>query len=145
MTTPPVDDGSLIKTSVVVTVLHSLLSIATYLLADRLDRAFLVISAALFVFGTGLLALGLWNGIQRSRAEEVTLAGLAALDKSHVPAKPRNVLWAMTLLQTVVAVLFASLRPFTDQAFGILVPTFGLGITLLWASRFGAFHSRSER
>lgn len=142
---PAADPDALVRASVAVTIGHGLFSVLTWALADRLDRVYLVVSAALFVIGTGLLALGLWNGIQRSRTEEVTLTGLAAIDKSYVPARTRNILWAMTLVQTVVGVVFASLRPFTDQAFGLLVPLFGLGVTMLWASRFGVFHPRSDR
>ncbi len=135
----------LVRASVAVTIGHGAFSVLTWAFAERFDRLYLVVSAALFIGGTGLLALGLWNGIQRSRTEEVTLTGLAAIDTSYVPPRTRNLLWGMTLLQTAYGVLFASLRPFTDQAFGLLVPLFGLGVTMLWASRFGVFHPRSDR
>jgi hypothetical protein len=120
-------------------------SILTYLLDDRLDLPFAIISAALFGGGILLLSLGFWNGIQRSRVDDVTLTGLLAIDKTHVPASARNKLWGAIVIQVVVSVLFASLRPFTQQAFGLLVPTVGLGIATLWGSRFAAFHDRGER
>lgn len=139
------DGEALLRVDVAATMILSALSALTFLLADRLDLIFAVVSGALFFVGAGLMALGFWNGIQRSRVEDVTLIGLAAISKSHVPARVRNVLWAMVVLQTVVTLLFASLRPFTQQAFGILAPTFGLGVAILWSSRFGSFHTRNER
>ena len=133
---------ALLRVDIIATAILSVLSALTYLLADHLDLVFAVVSAAMFFIGAALMALGLWNGIQRSRVEEVTLVGLAAISKSHVPARVRNTLWAAIAVQIVVTVLFASLRPFTQQAFGILAPTFALGVAILWSSRFGSFHRR---
>lgn len=133
-----------LRLDVGVTIAFSAISALTFLLDGGLDLVFSIISAILFFVGAGLMGLGLWNGIQRSRIEEVTLVGLAGISASHVPARARNTMWAMILIQVVVSVLFASLRPFTQQAFGILAPTFGLGIALLWSSRFGSFHPRND-
>lgn len=134
----------LLKIGVWVTAGYSLLCALTFVLAERLDLVFAVVSAGLFFVGSGLLALGLWNGIQRSRVEEVTLVGLAAITKSHVPARARNILWATIAVQLIVTTTFAALRPFTQQAFGILVPILGLGFAVLWGSRFGSFHPRND-
>ena len=123
----------------------AVLSLATYLAADALDVPFVIVCSVLFAFGTLLLALGFWNGIQRSRIDAVTLTGLVAVDTSHVPRRARRALWGAIVFQLVVAVLFGSLRPFTQQAFGLLVPTLGLGFATLWGSRFAAFHPREER
>ncbi len=135
----------LVTLSVQLTCVFAVLSLVTSLLAERLDPIFAIACSALFAIGTLLLALGFWNGIQRSRIDEVTLTGLVAVDSSHVPARARNMLWAAIVLQTVIGVLFGSLRPFTQQAFGLLVPTLGLGFAALWGSRFAAFHRRDDR
>lgn len=136
------DGEALLRVDVIATAILSVLSALTFLLADSLDLIYAAVSAILFFVGAALMALGLWNGIQRSRTEDVTLVGLAAISKSHVPARVRNILWAMIVIQIAVTVLFASLRPFTQQAFGILAPTFSLGVAILWSSRFGSFHRR---
>lgn len=143
----PTSAGALrvITISLQLTVVFAALSLATYVLAERLDTVFAVACSVLFAIGTLLLALGFWNGIQRSRVDEVTLTGLVAVDSSHVPASARNKLWGAIVLQLVIGVLFGSLRPFTQQAFGLLVPTLGLGFATLWGSRFAAFHQRDER
>lgn len=131
--------------SLQLTVVFGVLSLLTYLLAEGLDTIFAVACSVLFAIGTLLLALGFWNGIQRSRIDEVTLTGLVAVDSSHVPSRARNMLWGAIVLQLVIGILFGSLRPFTQQAFGLLVPTLGLGFAALWGSRFAAFHERDER
>jgi len=141
---PVGDGGTLLRLDLGVTIAFSILSVLTFLLAERLDVLYSIVSALLFFLGAGLMALGLWNGIQRSRVEQITLVGLAAVTKSHVSARARNLLWAMIVFQIVVTVVFASLRPFTQQAFGILAPTFGLGVAVLWGSRFGSFHPRND-
>ena len=133
------------RASLISTVAFGVLSTVTFLLADRLDRTFSVICALLFVAGTLLLGLGMWNGIQRSRIEEVTLTGLLSVDKSHVPTSVRNALWLSIVLQIAISLIFASLRPFTEQAFGLLVPMVGLGFAGLWGSRFAEFHERTDR
>jgi hypothetical protein len=45
-------------------------------------------------------------------------------------------------VQIALAVLTASLRPFTPLAFGVLVPVYGLGLMGLWGARHGVFASR---
>jgi len=135
----------LITVSLQSTAIFAVLSLLTYLLAESLDTVFAVVSTLFFAVGTLLLALGFWNGIQRSRIDDVTLTGLVAVDSSHVPKSARNKLWAAVVLQIIIGVLFGSLRPFTQQAFGLLVPTLGLGFAVLWGSRFAAFHEREAR
>ena len=47
-------------------------------------------------------------------------------------------------VQVVVALATAAIRPFTGLAFGILVPTYGLGLVGLWGARRGAFPPRGR-
>jgi len=126
------------------TLLFVAASVLTYLVDGTLDLAYALACSAVFFVGVGLVALGMWNGIQRSRTDEVTLTGLVAIDTSHVSRTARNRLWSAIVVQIVVSITLASLRPFTQQAFGLLVPTFGLGIATLWGSRFAAFHPRDD-
>lgn len=134
----------LIDLSVRSTVFFAIVSAAVYLLEDTLDVAYAIACSAIFVVAVGLFGLGMWNGIQRSRVDDVTLTGLVAIDRTHVPGSARNKLWLAIIVQLVVSIGFASLRPFTQQAFGLLVPTLGLGLATLWGSRFAVFHPREE-
>lgn len=137
-------NNQLIDLSVRSTVVFVVASAAVYLLEDTLDVAYAIACSATFVVAVGLFGLGMWNGIQRSRVDDVTLTGLVAIDRSHVPSSARNALWLAIVVQLVVSIVFASLRPFTQQAFGLLVPTLGLGLATLWGSRFAVFHPREE-
>ena len=103
------DGEALLRVDVIATAILSVLSALTFLLADSLDLIYAAVSAILFFVGAALMALGLWNGIQRSRTEDVTLVGLAAISKSHVPARVRNVLWAMIVIQ--ICLLYTSPSP----------------------------------
>lgn len=137
-------DNGLVRLSLRVSAAFTVISGLTYLLEDSLDVAYAIACSVAFVIGVALFALGMWNGIQRSRVDEVTLTGLVAIDGSHVPKAARNLLWASILVQLVVSITFASLRPFTQQAFGLLVPVVGLGLATLWGSRFAVFHPRDD-
>lgn len=137
-------NGQLADLSIRVSIAFAILTALTYLLAPRLDLLYAIVSAILFFAGTFALGLGFWNGIQRSRIEQVRLTGLLAVDSSHVPASIRNRLWLSVVLQVVVTFGFAALRPFTQQAFGTLVPTLAVGLAALWGSRFAEFHPRDE-
>lgn len=136
-------DG-LIRASLGSTIIFAALSVVAYLANGGFDLVFAIACAVLFVGGTLLLGLGMWNGIQRSRVDAVTLTGLLAVTASHVPTHARNLLWLSVLLQVIIAVLFGVLRPFTPQAFGLLVPIVGLGFAALWGSRFAVFHPRED-
>ncbi len=122
----------------------TVVSVVAWFAADTLDIAFAVFNSLVFVVGIGLFLLGFWNGVQRSRVDEVTLTGLLALGSSFVPKEPRNLLWGAVAVETVVSILFASLRPFTQQAFGLLFPMLGVGFATLWGSRAASFHPRDD-
>ncbi len=140
---PP--NGQLADLSLRIAFFFSALTALTYVLAPRIDLAYAVVSAILFFAGTFALGLGFWNGIQRSRIDQVRLSGLLAVDTSHVPAPIRNRLWLAAIIQIVVTFGFAALRPFTQQAFGTLVPTVAVGLAALWGSRFAKFHPRDDQ
>ena len=74
--------------------------------------------------------------IERSRTEEIELSSLFFL-KESAPAKVRQALLGLMTVQVVVAIVTASVRPFTSLAFGVLAPVWGLGIITLWSGRYG--------
>lgn len=142
--TPRPADQRLPRFSVQSAVVFAVLSVVVWIAADRLDLVFAVVCSLVFVAGIALFLLGFWNGVQRSRVDDVTLTGLLALGTSYVEARPRNLLWGAIVAETVVSILFASLRPFTQQAFGLLLPMFGVGLATLWGSRAATFHPRDD-
>ncbi len=143
MSVPDTADGPL-RVNRAVTIGFTALTILTHATAATLDRAYAVVASVLFVIGIGLFALGFWNGVQRSRTELVTMSGLLAVNTGNVTASARRRVWSAVTAQIVVAVVAAIVRPFTAQAFGLLVPVFGIGIATLWGSRNAVFHLRDD-
>lgn len=101
------------------------------------------VDLALFAVGivTFLSAYGI--AIARSRTDAIGIGGLFFLVGDSAPAEVRRHLMAALATQIVVALLTASLRPFTSAAFAILVPVYGLGLAGLWGARHGHFSPRT--
>lgn len=115
--------------------------VATAIVPDTLGVAFIVVSCVLFALGVGTFLWAYAVGVSRSREELVTLPGLFFL----VGSAPRTTAFRLRLalvVQIVAATAGASVRPFSDLAFGVLAPLFGLGLMSLWGARYGAFEPR---
>ena len=108
-------------------------------------RSTRVVSASvdLVLFGAGcvMFLVALYQGAQRSRDSEITMAGWWFLVGS-APRSVRTTLVGATVAQTVIGIVGASVRPFTALAFGVLVPTFGLALTGWWGALHGWFRPR---
>ena len=109
--------------------------------ADALVVVAVIVDLLLFVAGCGAFVVTLVGAAGRSRADELTLTGIWWLTGSG-PSEVRRVLLGSFGAQVAVALATASARPFTGLAFGILVPTYGLGLIGLWAVRLGVFPPR---
>lgn len=101
------------------------------------------VALALFALGCGAFLWGYWLAVQRSRSDEIGIGGLFFLaGKTTAPARPKWLLLGALAAQVGVALVTASVRPYTTLAFGLLVPVFGLGCTGLWSARYGQFGPR---
>ncbi|MGI9607713.1 MAG: hypothetical protein ACR2P0_16410 [Acidimicrobiales bacterium] len=136
--------GQLLRVNSGVTAGFTALAALTHLADGPFDVLFAAMCALLFAAGIGTFLLGFWNGVQRSRVDDVTLVGLLAVSTAFVQKTPRNRLWIANGLQILIALVAASVRPFTAQAFSVLVPMFGVGIAALWGSRHATFHPRDD-
>lgn len=112
-------------------------------LFDSLRLVGVVVDLVLFAAGCVAFLSAYVRAVQRSRTEEISLAGLYFLTGT-APNAVRRSLMSATAVQLVVAVTAASLRPFTPVAFGILVPMYGLGMAGLWAAHHGKFPPRKR-
>ena len=115
--TPDAAAAWLLRANAWATAAFAGLSLLTWAVAETLDLAYAILCGAVFVIGAGLFMLGFWNGAQRSRTEAVTLTGLLGVSTGNVAASDRRRLWLANTVQVVIAVVFASLRPFSQQAF----------------------------
>ena len=97
------------------------------------------------LFGVGVVAFlwAYWVAVQRSRTDELSIAGVYFFAGNSAPKVIRFRLLLALAVEIVVAIVSASIRLYTPVAFGILVPMFGLGLAGLWGARYGTFPPRS--
>jgi hypothetical protein len=117
-------------------------TIAT-LLPDEAARPAAVVDGILFAVGVGAFLWAYGIAVGRSRTDAVGIGGLYFLSGS-APKVVRTRFLVALAVQVVVAVVSASIRPYTAVAFGILVPMFGLGLMGLWGARYGTFPPRER-
>ena len=102
-------------------------------------------SVALFVVGTAAMLWAYALGVSRSRTDLIGIPGLFFLASGAAPRATRRALRIATAVEVVAVVAAASIRPFTEVAFGILAPMFGLGIMGVWGGRYGEFPPRPPK
>jgi hypothetical protein len=126
------------------TAAFTIVQVVAAALPDTFSVVSVAVSLALFLVGSVAFLWGFAHGISRSQYEAVTLGGLFFLGDGAAPADVRRALRVLLAVQVVVAVAAASVRPFSELAFGILVPVLGLGLITLWAARHGEFRSKEQ-
>ncbi len=103
------------------------------------------LSVFLFAIGTAALLWAYALGVSRSRTDLITVPGLFFLSGDAAPGSIRRALRAAVAVEVVAVVAAASIRPFTEVAFGILAPMFGLGLMGVWGGRYGEFAPRPPK
>ena len=103
------------------------------------------LSVILFVIGTGAMLWAYALGVSRSRTDLVSIPGLFFLAGDVAPPTTRRALRIATAVEIVAVVVAASFRPYTEVAFGILAPMFGLGLMGTWGGRYGEFPERPRQ
>lgn len=122
-------------TTVVVTVI---LVAATVRPFGAVLAAAVVVSVAALVAGSVLFLVGFLRAVGRSRDETIPMAGLVWL-AGTTPSPAVRPLRSAVVVQSVVALTCAAVRPFTGVAFGVLTPMLGLGILVFWSGTHGVF------
>ncbi len=119
-------------------------SFAAAVLPDTFGVVHAVLSLLLFAVGTGAMLWAYALGVSRSRALVVTLVGLFFLGGGAAPPDTRRRFRIALAVQVVVVVIAAAVRPYTEVAFGVLAPMFGLGLMAMWGGRYGSFPARAD-
>lgn len=101
-----------------------------------------VVDVALFAVGVGVFGWAYAVAVNRSRTDEMGIGGLFFLAGDVAEAAPRRHLRWSLAVQTVVALIAASVRLYTAVAFGVLVPILGLALMGLWGAKHGRFGAR---
>ena len=136
--------GPLLAITAFGTALFVAVTLAAILALEAVGPAIALLSLALFGLGCLAFVAGFWHAVQRSRIEEISLGGMLLFTHQGAPPKKvRNAFLSLLAVESVIALVGASLKPFTELAFGILAPMFALGLGCLWGARYGRFPERS--
>ena len=129
------------------------MAIAVPLREERVAQV-LIAAVSMVLFAIGI-ATALWaytSALERSRTDEVGVAGLFLLTGTVAARPVRRVLTSCLAVQVLVAIGGALVGvvglgegELNALAFGVLVPMFGIGLNGLWASRHGTFGPRQLR
>ena len=127
-------------------VIVSVLAVAIF--NSPLRRLVAIIDLLLFAIGVATFIWGYFSAVQRSRSDEISVAGLFLLIDGVATKSVMRLMNAALAIQVVVGLGGAIIRRSTDGvsgstlAFGVLVPLLGLGLNGLWASKYGTFGKR---
>jgi hypothetical protein len=116
-------------------------SLAATIAPDTFGVPAAIVDGALFVVGCAAFLWAYAVAVGRSRTDAIGIGGLFFLSGS-APAQIRVRLLVPLAVEVAVAILSASIRPYTVVAFGILVPIFGLACCGVWGARYGRFAPR---
>jgi len=141
----PVPGQSIVNANMAGTGVVVATSIGGILLPGSLGFVHAVVSCVLFAIGTGAMLWAYALGVNRSRTDAVTLGGLFFLSEGAAPREVRRAFLVALGVQVAAAVAAASIRPFTQVAFGVLAPMLGLGLMAAWGGRYGTFGPREPR
>jgi len=134
----------LVQASWIGTALFTVLAVGAAAFPDALAPASAVFDLVLFATGFLAFCWSLLRAADRSREEELSVAGLWFLAGGSAPRAVQRDLLVPLGIQVVVAVATAAVRPFTPLAFGIPVPLYGLGLAGVWGAAFGPFGARRQ-
>lgn len=137
-----VPGGWIVRSSVASTVVLAVVTLLAAAWPDTFILPFFVVALLWFVCGCALFVVDIVVAAGRSRSVDVGIGGLFFLAGS-APPSVRTPMLASLVVQVVVVVAGAAVRPFTPLAFGTLAPMLGLGWCGLWAARHGVFPDRS--
>ena len=128
-------------------VIVSVLAVAIF--NSPLRRLVAIVDLLLFAIGVATFIWGYFSAVQRSRSDEISVAGLFLLIDGVATKSVMRLMNSALAIQVVVGLGGAIIRRSTDGvsgstlAFGVLVPLLGLGLNGLWASKYGTFGKRN--
>jgi hypothetical protein len=141
----------IVRSNILITGVFTVLTfLAAWLFTPGLRGMIVAVDLALFAIGCFAFIWSYFSAVQRSRTDEISVAGLFALAGGVAPRRITMVMNSCLATQAVIGLIGAIVRGSTDGragstlAFGVLVPIFGLGLNGLWASRLGVFPPRQQ-
>jgi len=117
------------------------LGVLAAIFPDFFTTPYVVVSIAQFIVGMITMGLAYFSAIERSRTENVAVAGVFFASGAAPKPIQRRFLLAL-FVQVVVGIVVASVRVYTPAAFGVLAPLWVVGFTGLWVTAYGTFTPR---
>ena len=140
----------IIKANVALTTVFVVVTaLAVIVFNPLLRNVVATVDLALFAIGVASFIWGYFSAVQRSRTDEISVAGLFLLIDKVAPKSIMRMMNSALAVQALVGLAGAIIRgstngkPGSTLAFGVLVPLLGLGLNGLWASKYGIFVARS--
>ncbi len=134
--------SSLLSANWIVTAVFSVTAVVAAIFAGWPRPVAVGVAWGMFAAGLVLFFAAYVSAIRMSREFEIGVASLYFVTGDVGPKTVKRHLHGAFAVQCIVAVATAAARPFTTLAFGILAPTFAIGLNGLWAARFGRFGPR---
>ena len=132
---------SLVKANLIATAVLGVVLAAGVAAPDSLGVAAAFVSLGYLLAGIVAFGISFFAAAERSRTEELSVAGLYFLAEG-APRRTRWLMLTAIIGQTVLSLTAAAIRPFTALAFGTLAPMLGLGLAGVWSARHGVFRPR---
>lgn len=143
---PPIAPGfapqGLRRFALVLTALHAVLTVVAVLSPGLVRAVIAVVFVVVFLVAIVVFVSAFFTAANRSRTENVSVAGAFFLADGAVASLDRRVFTGAAVVQAVVGIVGSSLRPFSSVAFSVLVALAGLAMMALVGARFGAFRGR---
>jgi len=139
---PAADVGAgLVRADLVGTGVFAVVSLGALVAPDAFLAPLAVLSLGLCAVGFVAFAWAYLIAVGRSRTDAIGMGGLYFL-AGCAPQAVRVRMLAAFAAQVVLGIVVASVHPFTEAAFAVLTPLYGMGLAGLWAARHGAFPPR---
>lgn len=111
---------------------------------ESVEVVALTIDVVLFFVGIAAFLVAYARAIARSRDVVLGVGGIYFLAGAATRELQVKLLSSVAV-QLIVALITASMRPFTALAFGMLVPMYGVGVAGLWGAFHGVFPERADQ
>ena len=137
----PERGAELVRANLVATAVLGVVLAAGVAAPDSLGVVAAFVSLGYLLAGIIAFGISFFAAAERSRTEELSVAGLYCLAEG-APRRTRWLMLTAIIGQTVLSLTAAAIRPFTVLAFGTLAPMLGLGLAGVWSARHGVFRPR---
>lgn len=127
------------RSALAVTAIHVVLTAVSLIGSGTVRGIVAIVFVIMFFLGSVVFVAAFVMAANRSRTEDVSVAGVFFLSDGAVATTDRRLFLGCVGVQTVVSLAAATAALFTAVAFSLLVPLLGLGLAALFGARTAVF------